>query len=175
MLSFYKNILFIKWFPFFKRSNRAKNHLFSDIFTIWIWQKVVVAEEIFLVTSGNDGPQKVSSLTAQWRLSIKSQTSYKIRKFYRSRWSVDQPTQNFQSLPPGGTETDKQNRSAQQSTPQRHWLKKGRLSGASKMSYWKHSAQDNSKTMASIQNLFTVGNLGYSLYLMPKRKSENCL
>ena len=28
--------------------------------------------------------------------------------------------------------------------------------------------------MASIQNLFTVDNLGYSLYVMFKRKCENC-
>ena len=56
-----------------------------------------------------------------------------------------------------------------------HSLKKGRLSGASKVSYWKHSAQANSKRMASIQNLFTVGNLGYSLYIKPKQRCETCL
>ena len=45
----------------------------------------------------------------------------------------------------------------------------------SKVSYWKHSAQANSKSVASIQSLFTVGNLGYSLYLMPNRNCENCV
>ena len=37
---------------------------------------------------------------------------------------------------------------------QSHSLKKGRLSGASKVSCWKHSTQANSKSMASIKKSF---------------------
>ena len=53
--------------------------------------------------------------------------------------------------------------------------KKGRPIGAWQVSYSKHSAQDNSKSMASIQNLFTVGKLAYFLYVILKRKCENGL
>ena len=37
----------------------------------------------------------------------------------------------------------------------------------------KHLAQDNSKSMASIQNMFTVSKLSYSLNIIPNQNCKN--